>query len=725
MSTLHPSQTPLPEIDVKDRFLNRDLSWLEFNRRVIHEAMDERNPALERVRFLAIFTSNLDEFFMKRVGWHRRHNRTSPTNPVSPDGRTAAQVLKEIREYTLLDLARQADHYTTRLKPDLRDKGVHLCAWADLSEPERRAGSEYFQASAFPVLTPLAVDPGSPFPFISNLSLSLGVLLRHPDRHDPVFARVKVPEVLPKWVRVSPAGATPLRLVPMYELIRNHLRDLFPDLEVLSVMAFRVTRNAEIPREDEDTEDIRELMEEELRQRRFAEVVRLETGPNPDPWMLAFLKDELSLSDDDCYQLPAEVDYEDLKIVADLPLANLKFPTWTPVVPKPLADENTDMFALVRRGDFLTHHPYESFDATVGRFVEAATIDPKVLAIKMTLYRVGDSTPFIKSLIRAAEQGKQVVVLVELKARFDEERNLRLADQLERAGAHVVYGVMGLKTHTKVTLVVREEQEPLAPAQPATPGTPLAPQQTVPTIRSYAHIGSGNYNATTARLYTDLGLFTADPDTTRDVVELFHYLTGRSLKRSYRKLLVAPANMRNRVIELIDREAEHAKKGLPARIVAKMNQLEERKVCNALYAASRAGVQIDLIVRGFCTLRPQVPGLSENIRVVSVIGRFLEHSRIFYYRNAQADEVDGDFFIGSADWMYRNLLARVEAVVPVEGRAQKNRLWQILQIMLADKRQAWDMLPDGRYLQRTPNTPTEAATGTHQMLMALARQYSE
>jgi len=714
--------TPLPEIEVKDRFLNRDLSWLEFNRRVLHEAMDERNPALERVRFLAIFTSNLDEFFMKRVGWHRRHNRTNPTTPVSPDGRTAPQVLKEIREYTLLDLARQADHYTTRLKPDLRDKGVHLCAWADLSEPERRAGSEYFQASAFPVLTPLAVDPGSPFPFISNLSLSLGVLLRHPDRIEPVFARVKVPEVLPKWVRVSPLGATPLRLVPMYELIRNHLSDLFTDLEVLSVMAFRVTRNAEIPREDEDTEDIRELMEEELRQRRFAEVVRLETGPNPDPWMLAFLKDELRLSDDDCYQLPAEVDYEDLKIVADLPLANLKFDTWTPVTPKLLADENADIFSLVRRGDFLVHHPYESFDATVGRFVEAATLDPKVLAIKMTLYRVGDSTPFIKSLIRAAEQGKQVVVLVELKARFDEERNLRLADQLERAGAHVVYGVLGLKTHTKVTLVVREEQDPVVPP-PGQP--PTTPPVTAPTIRSYAHIGTGNYNATTARLYTDLGLFTADPDITRDVVELFHYLTGRSLKRSYRKLLVAPANMRTRVLELIDREAENARNGLPARIIAKMNQLEERKVCNALYAASRAGVQIDLIVRGFCTLRPQVPGLSDNIRVSSVIGRFLEHSRIFYYRNAQTDETDGDFFIGSADWMYRNLLTRVEAVVPVESKTQKQRLWQILQIMLADKRQAWDMLPDGKYTQRTPTTPAAAATGTHQTLMSLSRQQVE
>ncbi|MFN4241819.1 MAG: polyphosphate kinase [Tepidisphaerales bacterium] len=724
---------PLPEVDVKDRFLNRDLAWLEFNRRVLHEAMDERNPVLERVRFLAIFTSNLDEFFMKRVGWHRRHLKANPTLPVSPDGRTAPQVLAAIREAVLQDLARQAEHYTSKLRPDLRARGVHLCGWADLSEEERRAGSAYFESSVFPVLTPLAVDEGAPFPFISNLSLSLGVRLRHPDRPEPVFARVKVPEVLPKWVRVSPPGAMPVRLVPMYELIHVHLAELFTDMEILSVMPFRVTRNAEVSLDEDDADDIRELMEEELRQRRFAEVVRLETGPDPDPWMLGFLKQELQLTDADCYQLPAEVDYEDLKVVADLPLAALRYEPWTPVVPHALAGQDADIFTVIRRGDLLVHHPYESFDASVGRFVDAATADPKVLAIKMTLYRVGDSTPFIKSLIRAAEQGKQVVVLIELKARFDEERNIRLADQLERAGAHVLYGVVGLKTHGKVTLVVREETEPptetAACATPAsgasasatTAGETSAPPQPLPVIRAYAHIGTGNYNATTARLYTDLGLFTADPAITRDVIELFHYLTGRSLKRTYRKLLVAPANLRGRIIELIDREAEHAKAGRPARIIAKMNQLEERKVCNALYAASRAGVQIDLIVRGFCTLRPQVPGLSENIRVISVIGRFLEHSRIFYFRNAQADELEGDFFIGSADWMYRNLCKRVEAVVPVEGKPQRQRLWQILQIMLSDKRQAWDMLPDGRYVQRTPQSPAEAHSGTHHVLMQLHR----
>jgi polyphosphate kinase len=696
-----PRHKPLPESEVKDRFLNRDLSWLEFNRRVLNEAMDERNPPLERVRFLAIFTSNLDEFFMKRVGWLRRQARQNPAIAVSPDGRTAPQMLREVRETVKTDLGRQADHYTQRLRPTLHDRGVHLTHWDDLSAAEKTAARRYFQETVFSVLTPLAFDPSSPFPFISNLSLSIGVLLRHPERHDPVFARVKVPEVFPKWVRVSPLGAAPVRMIAMYELIQLHLSDLFPELEVLGVMQFRVTRNAEVAKDDEeDSEDVKELMAEELRQRRFAEVVRLETDPDPDPFMLRLLMKELGVGDDDVYQLPAEVDFEDLKMVADLPLADLRFEPWTPVPPKGLESEDVDIFEVVRRNDQLVHHPYESFDATVGRFVEAAATDPKVLAIKMTLYRVGDSTGFIKSLIRAAEQGKQVVVLVELKARFDEERNLKLAEALERAGAHVVYGVIGLKTHTKVTLVVREEAEG---------------------VRCYTHIGSGNYNATTARLYTDVGLLTCDPAVTRDVVELFHYLTGRGIKKSYRKLLVAPVNMRDRVLELIEREAAHAAAGRPARIIAKMNQLEERKVCNALYAASKAGVQIDLIVRGFCTLRPGVPGLSENIRVTSIIGRFLEHSRIFFYRNGREEETEGEFYIGSADWMYRNLLARVEAIVPVESRPLKRKLWKILQVNLADRRQAWDMNADGTYVQRTPK-PGEEKSGTHQVHMLLARR---
>ncbi len=678
-------------VDARSFFLNRDLAWLQFNRRVLHEAMDERNPVLERVRFMAIFTSNLDEFFMKRVGNLQRQARTLRSGASTADGRTPQQVLDEIRLQTAQDVKIQEDHYVNVLRPELRECGVHLCPYEELTEAERAIATKYYHQNVFAVLTPLAVDPGSPFPFISNLSLSLGILLKHEEKDDPVFARVKVPEVLPKWVRVSPPGEAPIRLVAMHDLIRNHLNALFPDMAILSVTAFRVTRNAEIEMAEHASEDVREVMEAEVKQRRFAEVVRLEHGSNPDPWMLAFLRDALKVSDANVYQLTAEVDYEDLKAVADLNLPHLRFIPWTPIVPPILADEATDIFSVIRRGDLLVHHPYESFDASVGRFIETAAVDPKVLAIKMTLYRTSESTHFIKTLIRAAEEGKQVVVLVELKARFDEERNLKVAQALEEAGAHVVYGVVGLKTHTKTTLIVRDEPEG---------------------IRCYTHIGTGNYNAATARLYTDVGLFTCNDEITRDIVELFHYLTGRSANRTYRRLLVAPVNMRQRVLELIHRETEHARAGRPARIVAKMNAMEDRRVARALYAASQSGVEIDLLVRGFCTLRPGVAGMSERIRVTSVIGRFLEHSRIFYFRNGAADEVDGEFFIGSADWMYRNLLARVEAAVPIDNRTHRQRLWQILQTMLADQRQAWDMQPDGSYVQRRPSPPPTPASGS-------------
>ncbi len=502
--------------------------------------------------------------------------------------------------------------------------------------------------------------------------------------------------MLPKWVQI---GNNPgeYRFVSLHEMIRHNLSDLFPDLAIVDIMLFRVTRNADIERDEEDAEDLRQLMEEELRQRRFANVVRLEHGPDPNAWILEFLTTELDLLPGDVYEMPAELDYDDLRAVMDLPIPGLRYDTWTPTVPPALTDEETDIFAVIRNGDLLLHHPYESFTASVERFIKSAAADPKVLAIKMSLYRTGDDSPFIKTLIRAAESGKQVVCLVELKARFDEQRNILLASALEKAGVHVVYGVVGLKTHCKAALVVRDEADG---------------------IRCYAHIGTGNYNSSTAKLYTDLGLFTCDADITRDVVELFHYLTGRSLKRHYRKLLVAPANMRDRFLELINREAEHARAGRPAAIIGKMNSLEERKVCAALYAASHAGVNINLLVRGFCTLRPETPGLSDRIHVMSVIGRFLEHSRIFYFRNGAADPVDGEFYIGSADWMYRNLQARVEAVVPIERRSARERLWFILQTMLNDGRQAWDMHADGSYVQRR----IDGDIGTHQTLMNLARQ---
>ena len=684
-------------------YLNRELSWLEFNRRVLHEAIDARTPLLERVGFLSIFTSNLDEFFMKRVGGLRRQVATG-TASRSSDGMTAGEQLAAIRRAVLPMLRQQAECFTHEIDPALRGHGIHLLAWAELTQAELAAAPGYFRTNVFPVLTPLAVDPGHPFPFISNLSQSLGVALRPPDRDEQLFARVKVPEVLPRWVALKsimpdqPAGQ--FRFVRLMDLIRHNLDQLFPGMQVLRVMPFRVTRNADVEREEEDAEDLLEMIEEELRARRVAQVVRLEHGPEPDPWMLRFLIDELELTEQDVYELPAELDYTDLRPVLDLPMPALKHEPWTPVVLPPLDDEETDIFGVIRAGDLLVHHPYESFTASVERFIAAAVDDPRVLAIKMSLYRTGDDSPFIPRLIQAAEAGKQVVCIVEVKARFDEQRNIRVAQQLEKAGAHVVYGIVGLKTHNKTALVVRSEPDGL---------------------RCYAHIGTGNYHAGNARLYTDLSLFTVKPAFTDDVAELFNHLTGRSLGRSYRKLLVAPTSMKTRLLEMIRREVSHAAAGAPSHIIGKMNTLEDSEIIAALYDASTAGVAIDLIVRGFCCLRPGVPGLSENIRVISVIGRFLEHSRIFHFRNGAADPLDGEFYIGSADWMGRNLHHRVEVVAPIEDRPLREKCWHVLTTMLDDHRQAWEMGPDGDYTQRRPADP-ETQTGAHRLLMRHALQ---
>jgi len=683
-------------------FLNRDLAWLEFNRRVLHEAVDARTPLLERVRFLGIFTSNLDEFFMKRVGGLKRQ-LAAGVMASSPQGIPTSDALARIRQSVVPMLAEQARAFSHEIRPALADAGIQLVDWHDLTDAERQQAAAYFKANVFAVLTPLAVDPGNPFPFISNLSTSLGVVLHHPERHENLFARVKVPEMLPRWVRVGEtASGGPMRFVSLPNLIRHNLQDLFPDMAVADVMVFRVTRNADLERDEADADDLLELMEAELKLRRFAKVVRLEVSPDANPWMLEFLTRELELTRDDVYELPGEFGFDDLRMIADLSPSTpgLRYEPWVPVVPGAFADEDADIFSVIHNSDVLVHLPYESYTASVERFIRSAAADPKVLAIKMTVYRTGSDSSLIPSLIRAAEAGKQVVCLVELKARFDEARNIHMAEALEKAGVHVVYGIVCLKTHAKSTLVVRQDAD---------------------AIRSYVHLGTGNYHAQTAKLYTDLGLFTCDPAITHDVIELFHYLTGRSLKRDYRRLLVAPVNMKDRFLEMIDRETANQSQGKPARIVAKMNSLEDREICRALYRASRAGVKIDLIIRGFCTLRPGVPGLSENIRVQSVIGRFLEHSRIFYFRNGAGEELDGEFYIGSADWMYRNLQARVEVITPVQSRPLRQRLWGILKTLLEDPRSAWDMRSDGSYAQRVA---PDHEPGSQQVLMNLARQHA-
>jgi polyphosphate kinase len=666
---------------------NRELSWLDFNRRVLELAQDRSFPLLERVKFLAIFSSNLDEFFMKRLGGLQRQ-REAGVSDLSNDGMTVQEQLDAIRQHVDPMLAEHTRCWQTDLEPALAAEGITITSYSKLNEADRIAADQYFLAHVFPILTPLAVDPGHPFPFISNLSKSLGVMLEHPTRAEPGFVRIKVPENLPRWVSLP----TRLSFVPLEQVISGNLSLLFPGMKVIECAMFRVTRNADIELDADDADDLLEMVEQELRQRRLARVVRLELPSSMSQTMRDFIVNGLEVSQQDVYHCEGFIDMDDLFAIANLDLPNLKFKPWVSLTPQRLAGDEVDFFEVIRSGDLLVHHPYESFAASVERFIAAAVADPKVLAIKMTLYRTSSDSAFVPALIRAAEMGKQVAVLVEIKARFDEQRNLELAQKLEKAGVHVVYGLVGLKTHTKLAMVVREEAEGL---------------------RTYCHIGTGNYNSKTAALYTDLGLFTCNPSITDDVIDLFHFLTGRSLKRDYRKLLVAPVNMRDRFLSKIRREIEHAKAGRPAKIIAKMNQLQDPRTITALYDASNAGVQIELIIRGFCSLRPKVPGASENIRVYSILGKFLEHSRIFYFHNGGNDE----YLIGSADWMYRNLDHRVEAITPIEDPTLRERLREILDTMLADRGHAWELEPDGRWIRRsTPDN--RPASDTHDLLMA-------
>ncbi len=720
---------PAPQaFAVSTEFLNREVQWLAFNRRVLAVALDPRTPLLERLAFLAIFNSNLDEYYQKRVGGLKRQIKAGLLTR-TPDGLTAEQQLKAIRQIVTPMLTEQANCFRHDLQPKLREQGIFLLEWNELNDADRAFCEDYFQRNLFPICTPLAVDPGHPFPFLSNLSTSLGVMLRGPKgakRYDIAendkdnspryqFARVKVPVVLPQWLALPSADGNTgksTRFVRLMDILRHNLDDLFEGMDIQHVEPFRVTRNADVERDEEDAEDLLELINQELRDRRFANAVRLEVDDSPHHPMNRFLLHELGLTHDDVYEMPAELDYTDLwTIHGSVSRPDLKYDAWSPTVPKRLADPDANIFEVIAAGDLLVHHPYESFAASVERFINAAATDPQVVAIKLTLYRTAADSPFIPALVRAAEAGKQVVCLVELKARFDEERNVTLARRLEKAGIHVVYGLVGLKTHTKTAMVVRQEEAGM---------------------KVYAHIGTGNYHSKTANLYTDLGLFTCDPRITQDLVEVFHFLTGRSIKKDFHHLLIAPVNMRRKFTQMIDREIEHCadwrKRGADPsdpnrpRIVAKMNQLEDQHMVRKLYEASNAGVDIALHVRGFCCLRPGVPGLSENIRVSCVIGRFLEHSRIFVFHNAGKPE----YFIGSADWMYRNLNNRVECITPIYDKTLQARCQTILDTLDADRRSAWDMDGDGGYTLRQPPPHADAAAGpatlgTHQHLMDLTR----
>ena len=664
-------------------YLNRELSWLEFNARVLHEALDARNPLLERLKFLAIFSTNLDEFYMVRVAGLRRQLAAGMQSP-APDGMSPQDQLLAIssRVSELIEKQRRSLHED--LLPELEKHGVKLVRMDELSADEYQTIDEFFESQVFPVLTPLAVDPSHPFPYISNLSLSLAVQLRHPETNAEEFARVKVPKSLPRWV---PTGVGH-RFVALEQLIAGNLSALFPGMEVKRSNLFRVTRYSDLELTHlEEPEDLMALIEEQVFRRRFAEVVRVEIESGTPADLQKLLLDELREDqEDDIPSLP-EIDLVetgpllalgDLMSLAMLEIPELRDPPFIPAVPKELRDSSRSVFDVIKENDVIVHHPYDSFSASVEHFVSAAALDENVLAIKMTLYRTSGDTAIVRALTEAAERGKQVVVLIELQARFDEANNITFARTLESFGVHVAYGLGGLKTHTKTTLVVRREGDG---------------------IRRYAHIGSGNYNSKTARIYTDIGLFTANPAIGADLSDLFNALTGFSRQRLYRKLIVAPGDMRKRFDEMIKRETEHAEAGRGGRIIAKMNALVDTAMIENLYAASRAGVEIDLIIRGICCLRPGVPGVSDHIRVISIVGRFLEHSRVYYFHNAGQPE----YYFGSADWMPRNFDRRVEAVVAIDDPGMQLKLRSLLDTSLADNRQAWELQPDGSYVQRNPN----------------------
>lgn len=664
------------DLDIAELYFNRELSWLDFNWRVLQQAVDRRTPLLERVRFLAITQSNLDEFVRKRVGGLKRQLEAG-VRPLSPDGRTPAEQLDLIRASIREMQGAMTRTWSDHVLPALHDQGVVIRRHDQLDGADKDRLRAHFLDHIYPVLTPLAVDPGHPFPFISNQSLSLAIVLQHPEREGVQFARVKVPLNWGRWIELDQPG----HLLPVEELVARHVDELFRGTSILSVHPFRVTRNADLRREEDEAEDLLELISEELRERRFAPVVRLEVDSEMPRPVVELLKEELNLGDEDVYRVDGFIDFTDLDHIADLDRPALRFAPWEPVVPPALAsgaeEAGRSIFSVLAERDILVYHPYESFRASVQRFVEDAADDPKVLAIKLTLYRTSQQSPIVQALIRAADAGKQVAVLVEVTARFDEANNIGWGQLLERAGVHVTYGLVGLKTHTKVTLVVREEADG---------------------IRLYSHVGTGNYHATTARLYSDLGLLTADRDIGLDLVRLFHYLTGHAPEQRYRALVVAPRDMRSTFEELIEREIAVHRQGEGGRIILKMNAIDDIGMIQALYRASQAGVQVDLVVRGHTRLRPGVPGVSDNIRVVSIIGRFLEHDRIFYFHNGG----DPDVLIGSADWRRRNLEERVEAVVRITDLELKDRLHGILELALGDNRLAWDLQPDGHYTLRMP-----------------------
>ncbi|MBD2205869.1 polyphosphate kinase 1 [Calothrix sp. FACHB-1219] len=710
-------RTKTINLDDSQYYFNRELSWLEFNRRVLHEALDLRTPLLEKLKFTAIFSANLDEYFMVRVAFLKEQVQAR-LNKLTPDGLTPQQQLKAIAQILHPMVNQQQQNFEQVLRQEMSLNGIHLFNYTDLSLQQRDYLQNIFIEQIFPVLTPIVIDPSHPFPRMANLSLNLAVIVRDPVTEKAKFAKVKVPNILPRFIEIpedlQPESQSEIHWmgVPIEQVIAHNLEALFPEMTVQEYHLFRLTRKADLAAAKEAADDLLLAIQQELRGRTYrGSVVRLEIQPSMPADVREILLSEMEIDDNDIYEIDGILNLKDLIWFKDLALPELQDSPWTPIISPRLhncyqASQKTkankpeklaNIFTIIQQNDLLVHHPYESFSASVEEFIAQAASDPHVLAIKMTVYRSCDDAEIFQSLITAAESGKQVAVVVELKARFDEENNINWAQKLEKSGIHVVYGLLGLKTHAKIALVVRREGAK---------------------IRRYVHIGTGNYNPQTAKLYTDLGLFSCREDLGADLTELFNYLTGYAYQPCYRQLLVSPVNMRDRIIALIRREIEHCHNGKTGRIIAKMNSLVDPQIITSLYAASQAGVKIDLIIRGICCLRPGLAGISENIRVISIIGRFLEHSRLFHFHNHGQDEV----YIGSADWTPSNLNRRVEVVTPVVDSKISQTLQDILEIMLADNRQAWDLQADGSYIQRRPRKH-EPERSSQQILMEIWQSF--
>jgi len=680
-----------------DRFLDRELSWLAFNKRVLELADDPGLPLLDRTKFLAIFASNLDEFFMVRVAGLKRRIATGIAVRAA-SGLTPKEVLENIWERAFALQRQQADYFLNTIEPELNEADIHVLPWDQLTPVEKTEMDLFFDSKVFPILTPLAVDPSHPFPYISGLSLNLAVVVQNPSTGNRLFARVKVPPLLPRFIKV---GAS--RYVPLEDIIAAHLSDLFPGMEIREHHAFRVTRNEDVEVEEDDAENLLKALERELVRRRFGPPVRLEVEENIDPYVLELLVSELDVTDLEVFRLPGPLDLTGLWTIVGLDRDELKQRKFVPKTSRALSDVESssapDILSIVREKDVLLHHPYDSFSTSVQLFLEQAAVDPNVLAIKQTLYRTSGDSPIVDALILAAEEGKQVLAIVEIKARFDEQNNIDWARKLEQAGVHVVYGLVGLKTHSKLSMVVRNDGDQL---------------------RRYCHIGTGNYHPKTARLYEDFGLLTSNPEVGEDVSNLFNVLSGYSMNTDYNRLLVAPHSVRTGLIARIDREIAHHLEGRPSGIRFKCNSLVDEATIDALYRASMAGVPVDIWVRGICAMRPGVPGLSDTVRVVSVMGRFLEHSRVFTFANGGNPSV----WIGSADLMHRNLDRRVETLVSIADPEQIAEIEDLLSLGFAPGTAAWDLNSDGSWSRRLFNETGERLTDIQELLIAIKSKRS-